>query len=333
MSPHRSLLGALLTASLGLAPLAHAAPNSPLFSRVSKADLPARPEASQAPRMIDGQRRVRWLAVEGQMPFATRAKKRAAVVDPAGPTGPWGGKLPENDALTARSAPQGEFDLEESLGRKPPPPPSKNAPAPLFQEVSLQPRGPGCLRVPQPNREQFGQPQLTISYAEGVVPIQFERLVYTADGARLEMAQLWLDARTLGVQPISARRVPLTRLLPTQQGIDVWGVREHGGLRVLMALSPAAVGSQKGQYNSQPCSFVHMHVQDTPDGHQNAVSFTPYLWKQAAAGQPELTTIPQPFIVTASLSRLSRDPEPLLSVGLRQDSPPPMPPVAMPIEE
>lgn len=310
----RPALIAALT--LGAAQVAMAAPpEAPRFGKIPAAELPGPLAPSAAPRFIAASERVRWLVVEGEGPIKPPrpAPKKKPAPSNQRDTPP-GGNL-EADPQQARP---GVDELDEPAAPKATPKLAGGAlpPRAAFEEAHVRARGAGCLRIALENRDQLAQPALVIPQREGVIPVQLERVSYAGDEARLEVAQAWLDARTLGVRSISSTKAPLLRLLPTQHGVDVWGVRERGGLRVVASMAPSAVGAQRDQYSAEVCSTASIFLRDTPGGQQETTSFTRQVW-QPAPGRPALAAQPRVFALTASLSRLSRDPEPLLSVGLR----------------
>ena len=188
---------------------------------------------------------------------------------------------------------------------------------PVFEENQLTTTTGGCLRVLSSGHEADLAESLVVNVAEALVPVQREQVIRDEQGgARLALAQAWVDLRTRSARPIAGVEVPLTRLQPTFAGLDTWGVREPGGLRVVVSIAPEAVGTRRGMLVTQPCQLAMLQVRDDPDGHQESLDFNrDYLDRPLADNN--LSTVTRPLRLLASLSRLSRDRDPVVSVGLR----------------
>ncbi len=185
----------------------------------------------------------------------------------------------------------------------------------------------GCLRVLTPGRENESVEMTYVSLPEAVVPVQHERVVSDGKGgARLEIAQAWLDVRTRQSRTIVETSAPLVRLLPTMNGLETWGLRESTGLRVVVSDAPEAVGDRRGMIYRQTCSLVWLTVRNEAQGSQAVIDISRMYYDRISPTEPQLTTFGRTLRLTASLSRLSRDPEPVLSVGLRFSDNMPLPP-------
>jgi hypothetical protein len=144
----------------------------------------------------------------------------------------------------------------------------------------------------------------------GVLPVRVERLVELAAGATLEVADVWVDATTGGARLAAVVVLPLAELARAAGGARVYGLRVGETLHVVAA-SPAGafVRDADGEAGFTSCSHARVTLRAAPGAGEAAQLFVP--------AAPPSADARGSLLVSASVSQLSRDPSPLVSVHAR----------------
>ena len=174
-----------------------------------------------------------------------------------------------------------------------------------------------------------GQASHTITQRT-VAAVRAERLVLDADGkASLEIVDAWVDPATHGMQLARQTSVALTRLASGPEGFTVYGLRRGDALELVVP-TPQRMSTLDAEGNTLTVSCDHVRLElraEVGVGASVAVAGPIEVARTAAAGEAiPLLSSPKPtrmIQVSASASRTSRDPAPVLSVAIRwaEDAP------------
>jgi hypothetical protein len=155
----------------------------------------------------------------------------------------------------------------------------------------------------------------TVSAYAGVTPFRQERLVQAEDGSgALEVDDLWVDPATLGARVFATKRIPLTRLAAGPGEFAVYGLRAGDSLHVVVPTEQVTFYRESdGRFRSVECGHVRARVEiEAEGGAMASISAFPKLPPPAI---PRADRDPsRPLAVQVSLSKVSRDPAPLLGV-------------------
>lgn len=178
-----------------------------------------------------------------------------------------------------------------------------------------------CLRGPMawtdaPDKPVISSMDSLRAFAR-VLPVRTERLVQEKDGtAALEVQDLWVDPRSRAARLHATTRLPLTRLGAGPGGMGIYGLRASGALHVVVpAEQRGVVVDSQGGFHHMDCGHVRVAL-DPPEKGSGAMA------QIATFAAPPPAPIPvaeaagqlRPLLITASLTQLSRDPEPVVSV-------------------
>jgi len=174
-----------------------------------------------------------------------------------------------------------------------------------------QPRSSGPFRVTRSNG--------TLSMSPGVHPIRTERVVQSAGRAYLEIVDIWLDAQTLGSRLEARHRVPLELIAQGPLRIKVFGFRDPRAAWMIVSIPERANLFRERSTTLSACRHARSRLELGPKG-------AAIQWLVAvSAGDAVPTTGSREsvafdgfraFAIAAGLSRLSRDPMPVLSVAI-----------------
>jgi hypothetical protein len=207
---------------------------------------------------------------------------------------------------------------------------------PVFETIAA---GPGrCIAFPA-NDAELDANLMMMSNA-GVVPIRSERLVEGSDGGMtLEIEQGWLDAGTMGARSVSRSALPLVELGrgPGDGGhggaLAVYGYRTEEGVEVLVPVASSMVfRDAEGSVGTSRCGFARLVLPAyktastvvavgpwpappppmTPAPAATPMTPAPATTPAPVAGAPVSRNVQ----VSVSLSKMSRDPAPVLSVSV-----------------
>ena len=200
-----------------------------------------------------------------------------------------------------------------------------------------------CLRGPLDWTDAPDKPLSTIAISvrtfARVLPVRTERLVRSEDGsAALEVQDVWIDGRTRAARVHATARLPLTRLGAGPVGLPVYAARAGAALHVVVPTEHRGVTlDDQGGFRHVECQHVRVALEPPGPG-GGTMAQVSALAPSTPAPIPfdEKPGQLRPFTITASLTQLSRDPEPVVSVRVawaRTPSftpPPPMPQIAPP---
>ena len=213
-------------------------------------------------------------------------------------------------------------------GNRPPPGPAARAPttaAPsppaALEPATLTATDPGaCLS----SLHSIGEPDRTramvLAVVPGVVPVRIERLVVQETTALLEMVDAWVDPASLGAREFRRVEVPLGLLAAGPRGASIYAARIAGGLIVAAPTLGAATLSDRSGRHGFDCAMVlaFLPVQRG----QGSALIAAITRKVRVKLTPVQTNDPERDLIvnlSLSVSQLTHDPEPLLSVTMRAD--------------
>jgi hypothetical protein len=190
-------------------------------------------------------------------------------------------------------------------------------------EVELTPdaSAPVCLfnADPSMNRAMWMETGQTASYG---TLFRTDRIVTTGEHPEIERSLIEVSGDTVRVT--GRQRIPLTVVARDPHGLVVYAYRTAGELFVL---APAVGGTFRNttfgatgtdmdpssMFGSYDCGFVAARIEVRPSTGASAV-----LSGNLALPAPLPTTgAPPRFVVNASVSKVLRDPEPVLSISVR----------------
>lgn len=208
--------------------------------------------------------------------------------------------------------------------------------------IDIRAEGGKCLRGPLDWTDAPDKPLSTITTSvrtfARVLPVRTERLVRSEDGsAVLEVQDVWIDARTRAARVHATARLPLTHLGAGPVGLPVYAARAGAALHVVVPTEHRGVTlDDQGGFRHVECQHVRVALEPPGPGGGTMAQVS-------ALAPSTLAPIPfdedpgqlRPITVTASLTQLSRDPEPVVSVRVAwartpSFTPPPTPHIAPP---
>jgi len=172
-----------------------------------------------------------------------------------------------------------------------------------------------CMSAPAARDGAAGGVSVVYSTVPRFLAVRSERVVVDDHGATLLVTDAWIDAKTLGAREAARYEVPLGKLANGPAGITVYGFRDGPMLGVVMP------GADRGGFVRAPgvephavaCGHIRFALDTSAKGGQTAV----------ALAQIEVTAPPstdrkemRPLQLSVSTSRLSRDPQPVLSAAI-----------------
>jgi hypothetical protein len=180
-----------------------------------------------------------------------------------------------------------------------------------------------CLRGPSDWADPAADPlevaSETVRVHAGVMPFRIERLVEAEGGAAaLEVQDVWVDPATQGARVHASARLPLTRLA-ADPGLAVYGLRAGAALHVVVPTTQAAtIVDAEGGFRTAQCAHARAPMDPPARGHGAMLQIlafprpeeAPIPWADPRA------TLERPRSISVSLTQLSRDPAPILSVRM-----------------
>jgi hypothetical protein len=162
----------------------------------------------------------------------------------------------------------------------------------------------------------------TVGATEPAADADLDRLVVQKDGrVTLERTRLHMDPHDVSsLRAIARSSVELHEIARTAKGVVVWAYREGTDVVVIARDVDGGTDARSGVHDSvtafiqnDGCSFAAMHIDARkPEGGAfgQLVGTLPRQGK--AKGTPDVR-----FVIDASVSRVTRDPEPMLAVRVR----------------
>lgn len=181
-----------------------------------------------------------------------------------------------------------------------------------------------CLaRVPDAGETLAGE-MVDVWPVEGVVLVRSETLTERPEGATLSVIDAWLDARTGGLEQISRSELALTRLSVSTAMGALYAFRTNEEVRLVVpSLVGAEVHGDSGD-SAVSCEFAHwgLPLRDSGAASMARVVRPPSPPPTAAPSASAAPASVEPAAlqvldIAASVSRVRRDKEPLLSVSVR----------------
>ena len=155
-----------------------------------------------------------------------------------------------------------------------------------------------------------------------VTAVRTERIVLAADGkASLEIADVWIDPQTLGSRELSRTAIPLARIGRAPNGAGIYAFRQGEQLSLVVPTpGRSGIRGSDGQVSVADCQSARVSV-GAPDPGGSALVSTP-LELPTTAGASRRAGV---MDVNLSVSRLSRDPAPVVSIAVTwaEDEPTP----------
>ena len=178
-----------------------------------------------------------------------------------------------------------------------------------------------CLRGPSdwgdPLERPRGNTSTWIRAAAPVLPIRTERIVRAGDGAALEIADVWVDPRSHGARLNRAVRLPLTPIGKGPGDFMVHGVRVGAALHVVAPTEHmGAVRTSAGGVQHIECGHLRVILDAPAPGEGSMVQLGTFMRAEPAPALSSAVLPGQrtPLAITVSLTQISRDPAPVLSV-------------------
>jgi hypothetical protein len=150
-----------------------------------------------------------------------------------------------------------------------------------------------------------------IVISAGVHAIRIQRLLEKEGRSYLEVADAWVDAKTLGARLRERAEIPLARLARDPLGSDVFAFRDASRIWLIVDAPEGGVVFGPNANARSTCGHVLASLEVSPKGAALAVLV-------GARGDADAEGV-RPFSavqVSASVSRSSRDRDPVLSVTL-----------------
>ena len=146
-----------------------------------------------------------------------------------------------------------------------------------------------------------------LRFSTTVSAVRTERLAFAADGKpSLEIVDAWVDPQTLGARELARTSVPLARIGRGPGGVGIYAFRAGEELQVVMPLAGSArYRGHDGEIRFSECAAARASVGAPEAGGAALISAS----AEDAAHRPGLLT------VNVGVSRLSRDPAPVISVA------------------
>lgn len=155
----------------------------------------------------------------------------------------------------------------------------------------------GLLRLPRP------------------AALRSERIVGEGAAARLEIVDAWTDARSLGAKVVATTSIPLAPLARDPHGARVYAFRHGDVLEIVVPVTRAAtLTDAEGDASFVDCAHARLALPVRAEGSTALLVLQPDpppFARPPASGPAEGTTT-----VGASVSRMTRDRSPVLSVTL-----------------
>jgi hypothetical protein len=197
--------------------------------------------------------------------------------------------------------------------------------SPVFETIAA---GPGrCLTFGENGSEVEGN--LSLMSNAGVVRIRSERLAPGSDGGmKLEVVEGWLDAATMGTRAVSTSALPLAEIGGgaseggSGPALKVYGYRSAGGVEVVVPVASSLFfRDAEGTVGTSRCGFVRLLLPSYKAAAAVVAvgplsASTPPMTQAPATAQADAVVKVRNVQVSASLTKLSRDPAPLLSVSV-----------------
>ena len=192
-------------------------------------------------------------------------------------------------------------------------------PDPSFVEVTAThaPDAPAeCIRL---HANGFPQQRLTLAPAHEVVPLVVERLVEDGHGgASLSLETFHFDARTRGAVLAKTQTFPLKAVVAPGKGDEaVYAYRDDAAVHVIWRASEALRWRDMQFPGSiKHCALTHLVLSASPNEAKSSALAVGSLMPSVKSSRTTSGSVR----LSASISKTTRDPEPVLSVSVAFDA-------------